>query len=355
MAASILNYNNALTQYGQGNYAGAQQTANVFGPQVSGLFKAPAPSSQPKSSTPPVNTNQNNNSGNSGGGGVQLPNLDDVYNPLMSNLDAMAGTLGQTRDSQFKGIDDRYAGQQKTIGNQLAGLKGQLSTDQTGFNNQLQSAYAQAAKDYDALHQRNLSTYGGQSSAGGAADELLNQAYLTSRTGLQNTGLQGQQAFTNEGLDLDTWGSTQNNQLDTWKQQAHDMIAGVFQQGMNEINNNKAMAQSAKAQAKVDLLNQVVQHQQALQDYDTQLRGQLQAAMAMNGATAGQYDPSQFLSGMNTLSSNIPQQSSALQQMSKMAGLSSPQAQNFVYQLGQPNGTGRANQQQDFLSLAGLS
>jgi hypothetical protein len=296
----------------------------------------------------PQSSSSNNN--NSGGGQPALPDINSLYQPQIDFLNGLTSTINNTKTQQLGGIDTQYTGQQKQIGDQSAMLNQQLSTDQSTFGNQMQSAYAQAASDYQALKQRNAAMFGGQSSAGPAADELLGQTYLQTQNGLQNSQLQGNQQFQQEGLGITQWGQTQQNQLDTWKSQAYDMINNTAQQGLNAINQDLAMTESDKTQAKLQLLQQVVNHRQALEDYSTQLTGQLQAAMAMSGANVQNFNSQPFLNAMQGISTGIGGQMQGLNQMSQVAGLTPQQAQQYQYYLSGSNN----NQDRSSLQMAGL-
>jgi hypothetical protein len=285
----------------------------------------------------PAPAPQNPQQTGGGGGTPDLPTINDLYAPQMNFLNGLGTSLENTKSAQLADLNTQKTGKQKTIGDQQAGLKNQLQSNHTTFDQQLQSAYAQAAKDYDALSQRNIALYGGQSSAGQASNELLNNTYLNTRQGLQNTGLQGNQLFDQQGLDITSWGDEQNNNLDTWFSQASDQINSIFQQGMNQINSDKAATEENKTQAKLALLQQVVNHRQALQDYDSQLRGQVQAAMAMQGFQGNGYNTQPFMNNIQNLSSGMGQNTSALSQLAHTAGLPQQQAQNFNYQYSMPN------------------
>jgi hypothetical protein len=274
--------------------------------------------------------------GGSGGGNSNLPSINDLYQPSLDFLNNMGTQLNDTKSTQLTGLNTQYTGKQKTIGDQTTGLQQQLQGNHTTFDQQLQSAYAQAAKDYDALSQRNSARYGGQSSAGDAANQLLGNTYLTSRQGLANEGLQGNQLFDQQGTAIKQWSDEQNNNLDQWLSQAQDQVNSVFQQGMNQINADKASTEENKTQAKLGLLQQVVNHQQALQDYDAQLRGQVQAAMAMQGFQGNAYNTQPFLNNIQNLSQGMGQNTSALAQLAQTAGLPQQQAQNFNYQYSFP-------------------
>lgn len=246
-----------------------------------------------------------------------LPTIDSLYSGQMDFLNGLKPELESDKSAALGVANTQYQGQKQTVADQLNSLKQQLGIDTGNFGQNMNSAYSQAQKDYNQLLQRNLALYGGQG-VGQAIAAILGQGYQEQTGQLRNTDLSGHQALDKQAADQTMWGNQQNNQLDTWKAQADNTINLQFQQGMDAINQQIGMTNDAKAQAKLGLLQQVIQQRQALDTYHVQLQNQMAMIQAMNNPSqfglSGPLDQSQYQQQMATILGQASQIPSQLQQ-----------------------------------------
>src|SRR5258708_4524314 len=259
--------------------------------------------------------------------GVSQSDIDAIYNPESAFLTNLSGTLGTDRDAQLAGAQQKATSQGGVVEGQAQSLLDTLGVNKNQWNTQTQSAYGDALNNYNALSQRNSALYGGQSSAGAATNDLLNQEYLRTRTGIGNQDQSAQLTFNTENQDIANWKTDQHAKLDGWLTDAQQQIKNTFQQGINAINSDQAQTESAKAAAKLGLLQTVFQHQQALQDYDTQIRRQVELASAT--LPQGSFNPQQYYSTLNQLGVGLVQMPGQMTQNTQINGGAAP-GNNFA-------------------------
>ena len=271
------------------------------------------------SSAPQPNTSTSQTSQQSAS---QIPNLgsqiDQAYSGEMNFLNGLPGQL-QSAQSQAQGAaNQQYTGQQQSITDQLSQLNQQLGLDTTNFNSGMNNAYSTAQNQYNQLLQRNLAMYGGGSSAGPAIAGLLGQGYQQQTGQLQGQNTQGQQQLALQGSNINQWGHTQNNQLDTWHNQALQTISNQYNDAINQINQQKGQTEDAKSQAKLGVLQQYIQQQSNLSNYRSQLQSYIQAYQNVSPGQGGigltNFDPGNYAAAMSQLGQNVGATQSELPQ-----------------------------------------
>lgn len=224
--------------------------------------------------------------------GPSQADIDAAFNPEFDALNKLQSGLESDQTQQLTAAQGKHDNQLTTVAGQETGLRNNLSKNQLDWTNSTQGAYSDALRAYNALQQRNNGLYGGQSSAGQAANDLLNQTYLQTRGTIGQQDASAQLAFKGQDQDITNWVADQHAKLDNWLLDAQTSIKQTFQQGINQINADRGATESAKAQAKLGLLQQLFTHQQALQDYDNQLR--MQVELASKNLPQGQLDTTNF-------------------------------------------------------------
>lgn len=201
-----------------------------------------------------------------GGGSQQQPQqpdytnqINDIYNPAFQNLQNQENFL---RNSQLPTAMSQIQTNRQELD---ANLQGQAADAQRGFTSQQgvieqnkESALQSAVRAYNALKQQSQATFGQGSSTGPALNELAQSEYLRSTGGIQ-------QAYARQlGTILDSQGKTIDwvaresaRILSASKQQEQD-IQSQFNQELMNINNARGQLDSAKAAAKLQLVQEAV-------------------------------------------------------------------------------------------------
>lgn len=237
-------------------------------PQTSGSNQVLSTSTQSQSTAPSFPT-------------ISQDELNSIYAPAMENLNQ--------QESYLRSSQPTYEAQVKT--------EAQLAVDklnaqkQQGYSNfglqrndleqQKQSAWTEARNLYNELSQRGISRFGGGNSTGKAYSEILGretQKSLTSANSILGRGL-AQITQAQNKLDSDVQIGLQ--EIDFRKEQGLQAIKDKFSQDIMSINNNRAMIESAKAQARIEALREAriasynwneaqAQYAQALKLYSVQ-------------------------------------------------------------------------------------
>ncbi len=241
--------------------------------------------------------------------GVDNAAIDQAYSGELNFLNSLQPQLQSNYDTGVSAANQQYTGQQKTIADQLGSLNTQLGIDTNKWNQNMGSAYSQAQNAYNQLLQRNLALYGTGTGAGPALAAILGQGYQQQSGELTNQNLNGQQQLQLQGQNINQWGDTQNNQLDTWHNQALQTLQTTFQNGINAINQQKGQTEDAKSQAKLGLLQNLINQQNALNSYKDQLSAYMQAYQSATPSQMGvtQFNPGNYAATMSNLGGQVGQ------------------------------------------------
>lgn len=311
---------------------GGNQLANYKAP-------SPPPPSNQRASTPAssggnVNRSQpaapataqvqpSGNSGGSNNAAPDLPNLDELYQPIFDSYDATQAAMTANRDQNNTDNQSTYESQNSLIPGQEKSLRSSLENYTTQFGNTVNSAYDQAVRDFQAAQQRAIALYGGGNGAGAAMNDLANQEYLRSRNGIGQQELAGKSAFGTQGQDITNWVAQKHSDLDGWLRDAKTQVQGQFTQNLMAINNNRSATTAQKASQKVQLLSDVMAQNNALQLADNNFRRQLVLVQAQAQQIGGkQMDTGGFNSTLNNLFSQLAPYTSGGAQSAKAAGSS---------------------------------
>ena len=115
---------------------------------------------------------------------------------------------------------------------------------------------------------RNISRFGTGTSAGPAAQELLGRSTAQQFGQIGQTATAGRTDIEGERTRVKTFTAQKKVELEQQKQEAIRNLQQEFRQGLLKINQMKAQNESAKAQARYDLLEQAQQQAYQIEQAD---------------------------------------------------------------------------------------
>jgi len=250
-----------------------------------------------------------NNNGNSGGGGPgdsrlqQLekmnrnPIQEQEYQSLLSQLNVPSGPSDEELNSAYDpifnylnqaeaGLGAAYNNQNALYDQQAATAKGDLALNKQNTLNTIATAKQKAGqrkedvitssrRAYGELAMANRQRFGGATSAGDAASELQSIEMQRSLAGAQRGFEDTMREIGTKEVEVENLYQVENRKIDDTITQAKQNAYSEFQNGLLEINRQRATTASEKANRKLLALdqykNQLFQLQVQQQQYKQQL------------------------------------------------------------------------------------
>lgn len=248
-------------------------SANAWQPQMSFT-----PQVQGASTGPYGPTRANFNPQNTGGGGsgtqrVVSPSnnntnqgqsnqpdnnqlVDAIYNPVRDFLNQMQADYEAQQAPAQANIESSF-GRQLTPINQQETTQLQSQDKQEGVvNTGEQNALAQARQLHNELSQSGMAKYGTGSSAGAAVNELLGRQTAKQFGAIGQEATTGRTAIETERGNIKAFAAQKRADLTSQKEEAIRTLQSEFKRGMMQINQMKAQNESAKASARLELVQQ---------------------------------------------------------------------------------------------------
>lgn len=240
-------------------------------------------------------------SGGGGGSAPSLPNLDSLYAPIFAAYDSMTGQVNQAKTQDTADLTSSYNQNKGLIPGYVNSATQTIDSNQQQLGNQLQSAYDQAARNYQWANAGALNQYGYNGAYTGA-NSMAQQEMQREIGQVGQQGVQGTQQIGQQRTDLTNWSNQQNATLDQQFSSAKDQLNQFFQTQLMSIQNDRTQTEQQKAAGKIQLLQDVMNQNNQIQLQYTGFQQQL----ALLQATGGQnYNLSPFLSSMGQLGSQI--------------------------------------------------
>ena len=217
----------------------------TYGEQI----KPPTPNPTPVP-TPTVVGGQNP------GGGVDdlQSQLDSIYSPIQAALSGQEQTLNETFAPVPGQIQAQADLSMANIGQQRAQGTRELATQETAAGARKEDALTSATRLYDELQRGGQQRFGGSSSAGEAFQTLtsveqqrrqgtIQSAFETAmqQVGALKSNLEGKFALAQQEIELQ-------------KNEAIQTATNEFKNALDQIQSSKAMAQSDRATANINML-----------------------------------------------------------------------------------------------------
>ncbi|GIW70230.1 MAG: hypothetical protein KatS3mg101_0977 [Patescibacteria group bacterium] len=178
-----------------------------------------------------------------------------IYAPIMSYLSEAENTLRSNFESQRSLIEQEYQNALSSLGVQKTQSLRDLSTQEEQARQRKEDALSAARRLYSELGQGIQQRFGGASSAGQAASELLGREQLKQQGGIwrafQNavSQIENYRARLNENYDQAI------NDVNLQKAQAIQQIQSDYNAKLAQIGALRGQTESAKANLKLQLLN----------------------------------------------------------------------------------------------------
>ena len=231
------------------------------------------------------------------------PIQEDEFQRLLSQIDAQKGPTQAEIDASFDPIFGVLSQAEANLRGQQPGLiseaeeqarvsTGLIEGQRTGAEEllgqqtsqteiQRQRQIADQRRILQELQQANQARFGGASSAGVAASEIQGREFQRSRFGIQQNAQQALQAIGNERNKVEREFQQGLQQIELNKQQAINDVNRRFQDKLLEIDARRGETESAKAQARMNALqelrNQAFQINVARLQFENDLRTQATA------------------------------------------------------------------------------
>lgn len=216
-----------------------------------------------------------------GGSQTAGPSSDEVnaaFSPLFGALDQAESGVKSGYDEDVKGVNSRYDTYGKQYEDERARLIGEAEDKQNDFNETLKSALSDAVRAYNALAQQKQARFGGGSSAGQAVGELAQQEYFRQQGNVQKEGVRGEREFAKEFNNIGTFIAQKKSELDMWKEEALGTLKKNLNTALSNIQMQRGETESAKAQARLSIIQDSINRARAVQDQDRSFRQQLAVA-----------------------------------------------------------------------------
>lgn len=256
------------------------------GGQVLGASTFSAPQSNPQG----ANTND------------LLNQINGQFDPTINYLNQAADVSNQSYQGAQNDINNQYGVGVSNINNQFASGNQQLDTSATQAGQRKEDAQNAASRLYNDMLLGYKQRFGSGSSAGQGASELLGRETQSQFGNIQKSYSDAMGQITSLKSDLTNKTNLALQTLQSQKDQYLNSARDQFNAQMNQINQNKAQAESDKATARLDLLQQLRNQVNAINLQDLQFKQQLAAAHQGYASQIDQYTQQvlQNITGGNT-------------------------------------------------------
>ncbi|GIK83655.1 MAG: hypothetical protein BroJett025_02770 [Patescibacteria group bacterium] len=198
-------------------------------------------------------------SNSSNGGGVDdslMREIDNIYSPSYSYLNQLESDAPKEYDSALKLVGEQYGLAKTNLQQGTDRNVAQLETNKQEAFDARRSALADAVRSYNALQQARIARFGGGSSAGEAATDIAQQEYYRGNADIEK-------AYTKQGMQIQTdiddlkLQLQQNlSVLELQQKESEQSLRTEFNNKMSQIQMQKGQLDSAKAAARLNLMQQ---------------------------------------------------------------------------------------------------
>lgn len=213
-----------------------------------------------------------------------MQQAEQAYQPAITAL-GQAETSARTgsQESLDKILAD-YNSYLSDLGNQETNLKAGQAEQERLVGQAGQSAAEEARRNFNLLKQQGMSRFGASSSTGPSVGEIAAQEFARTQGRLGEAGIAAQQQLSLEAGRLNTFVSQKKNDLLRWKTGTEDQIRQNLQATLDNINLRRGEVESAKSQARINVINQA---RAELEKINTQFYN-TRAALALSAIQNGQ-------------------------------------------------------------------
>lgn len=225
--------------------------------------------------------------------GPSQEELDAAFDPILDVYNKAEKTLLSQKPGLIAEAEAQANASRQLLGNQRLSSNELLGQQETKTTAQRQQQEAQQRQLLQELQIGNQQRFGGASSAGLAASELQGREYQRNVFGIQQGAQEALQTIGQKKLEVERDYQQGLQQLEVNFQQAKNEIDRRIQDKLLEINARRGETQAAKAQARLDALqemrNMAFQLNIARAQYETELKSQAQSNSSYLDNLANQY------------------------------------------------------------------
>lgn len=265
-------------------------------PGVKGTSTYSAPTGSNTYVTAPIVDQTFSGGGGGGGGGGYVPpstytdpgtgttfgSYDQFVNETNRVYGELEGLVNQQEQSIRAGEQDLYTqatapydAQRPMLDQALAEGQQSVATAQQGVKKDEANAISEARRLYQELNQAGIQRFGGSSSAGEFANQILGREFQRNVGKAFDTAGQNMQKLVEKGIQIKQQYDSQLQSLEQNKQGALAQARDVFRQRLDQINNSRMAISENKAQLKLQALQQLRSEALAISQQYEQFRQQV--------------------------------------------------------------------------------
>lgn len=208
--------------------------------------------------------------------------VDNAYNDANNLLNQQESGVKAGEQDLYNQATAPYDAQRPLLDQALNEGQTAVESAKMGVRKDEQNALSAARNLYQELNQAGIQRFGGSSSAGEFANQLLGREFQRNVGKAFDTAGQNIQKLVDKGIQIKQNYDTQLQSLETQKQGALSQARDVFRQRLDQINNTRLGLSENKAQLKLQALQQLrseaMQIAQQHEQFRQQLIAQSQAA-----------------------------------------------------------------------------
>lgn len=286
-----------------------------------------------------------------------LSEIDSSYNASNNLLNQAEAQAGTEKQSALDLAQQSYQASLGQLGSSRQSQLGTIAQNTTAAQQRKQSAQDEAARLYNEMIQGSRQRFGGGSSAGEAAQALLNQEQQRQIGTTQKDYSNVMSQLEQQKIDLENNYQSALQQLDVQKQQSLNDIMSSFNQRISSINQSRATSEENKAQARLAILQNLRSQALQLQQQQDVFKQNIQSMYLQQQMGLDTYAKQLAMSGQNTanafqnLNKNIT--TPTLQYTTNAGTNAFNQPTSVSQSIGSINRTG--NKAEDFLNKYNLS
>lgn len=276
--------------------SGSQNVLNTFmnSPKTVGSFNQNPYTPKPQGDTV---TQTPTGGGSGGGGGSSAPvdtsyydagtgqtfgsygdftgAIDNAYNDAYGILDKNEQSIRSGEQDLYTQATSPYDAQRPMLDQALLEGNQQVASAKMGVKKDEANALSAARNLYQELNQAGIQRFGGSSSAGEFANQLLGREFQRNVSKAFETSGQNMQKLVEKGIQIKQNYDTQLQSLEQQKQGALAQARDVFRQRLDQINNTRLGLSENKAQLKLQALQQLRSEAMAIAQQHEQFRQSL--------------------------------------------------------------------------------
>lgn len=195
--------------------------------------------------------------------------IDSMYQPGMNLLNQQEALLGSQKQTALEGLTNQATDLKNTVNTQTKDLQTSLASQQQAIEEGKRSALAQALSDYAALQQQVQSRFGQGSGAGAFISDIQGSELLRNKSTIQKSYDASMSAILDKSTKIQQAAFDEANRIERELMTGKKQIEDEFQNRLIAISSDRSQMETAKAQQKMQLLQDTIARSRALADART--------------------------------------------------------------------------------------